>query len=53
MVYSKRIAIFAVKKKEDKMTRKLVGSPLRFHFLQITRFSLSNSSFNDQTAQRE
>ena len=38
---------------KDKMTRKQVGSPLRFHFLQIAHFSLSNSSLTDQTAQRE
>ena len=52
MVYSKRIEIFAVKQ-TFLMTRKLVGSQLPFHFLQVTHFSLSNSCFTDQTAQRE
>ena len=30
------------------MTRKPVGSPLHFHFLQVTHFSLSNSCLTDK-----
>ena len=38
---------------KNKMTRKPVRSPLRFNFLQVTHFSLSNSCLTDQTVQRE
>ena len=43
MVYSIRIAIFAIKRQIDK----------KIHFLQVTHFSLSNSCKTDQTTQRE
>ena len=35
------------------MTRKPIVSQLRFNFLQVTQFSLSNSCLTDQTVQRE
>ena len=38
---------------KTKITRKPLWSPLRFNFLQVTPFSLSNSCLTDQTAQRE
>ena len=37
---------------KDKMARKPVRSPLCFHFLQVTHFSLSNSCSTVQTEQR-
>ena len=38
---------------ERQNVQKTVGSPLRFHFLQVTHFSLSNSCSSSQTAQRQ
>ena len=35
------------------IARKPLWSPLRFNFLQVTHFSLSNSCLTDQTSQRE
>ena len=51
MVYSKRIAMFAVKK--DKITRKPLWSQLRLNFLQVIHFSLSKSCLTNQTAQEK